>query len=109
MSWTIKRQHAKSPGAFRRHRCLDPSGRALSRHQSSFHPEHPAVTKGDQGTGGATLKYFRIGLFGELERVAVGQIRVTRRHCEDDGVGVRDEAHAHAADLLLNIQRLVAH
>lgn len=47
-------------------------------------------------------------LSGHLESIAVGEVRVRRRDRQDDSVGVVDVLHAHAANLILYIGRLIA-
>lgn len=62
------------------------------------------------------------GLFGEqasttrscfsclsrhLEGIAVGEVRIGGCHRQDDGVGIGDILHAHRADLVLDVRRLI--
>lgn len=46
-------------------------------------------------------------LSGHLERIAVSKVRVCGRDGKDDGVRVVDVHHAHSADLLLYVCRLI--
>lgn len=43
-----------------------------------------------------------------LQGVTVGEVRVCRRDGQNDGVGVFDVLHAHAADVILDVGRLIS-
>lgn len=47
-------------------------------------------------------------LSGHLERIAVREVCVRRSHGQDNGIRIVDVLHAHAADLLLDVGRLIS-
>ena len=51
----------------------------------------------------------RVEVFGQFERVGVGQVRVGRGDGQDEAALSGNELHDHFSDLLLDVHRLVAH
>lgn len=51
----------------------------------------------------------RVDVFGQFERVGVGQVSVGRGDGQDEAALSRNELHDHVSDLMLDVHRLIAH
>lgn len=51
----------------------------------------------------------RVDVFGQFERVRVGQVSVSGSDGQDQAALATDELHDHVSDLLLDVGRLVSH
>lgn len=51
----------------------------------------------------------RVDVFGQFERVGVGQVGVGGGDGQDEAALSRNELHDHVSDLMLDVRRLIAH
>lgn len=51
----------------------------------------------------------RVDVFGQFERVGVGQVSVGGGDGQDEAALSRNELHDHVSDLMLDVRRLIAH